>query len=47
MQISLREIVDIFQVSEKVIQEWIAKKQMPCVKVNEQYRFNYIPLLEC
>lgn len=46
MQIALREIVDVFQVSESRIQNWIDKKHMPCVKVSEQYRFNYITLLE-
>ncbi|OGW68532.1 MAG: hypothetical protein A2036_00790 [Omnitrophica bacterium GWA2_50_21] len=46
MQISVRDIVKIFQVEEKTIYFWIAKKQMPCVKMNEQYRFNYIELLE-
>lgn len=46
MQISVRDIVKIFQVEEKTIYAWIAKKQMPCVKMNEQYRFNCIELLE-
>ncbi|MBI3313568.1 MAG: PTS sugar transporter subunit IIA [Candidatus Omnitrophica bacterium] len=46
MQISVRDIVRIFQVEEKTIYGWIAKKRMPCMKVNEQYRFNYIELLE-
>ena len=46
MQISVRDLIKIFQVEEKTIYAWIAKKQMPCVKVNEQYRFNYVELLE-
>lgn len=46
MQISVRDIMRIFQVEEKTIYAWIAKKQMPCVKVNTQYRFNYVELLE-
>ncbi|MBI4971774.1 MAG: PTS sugar transporter subunit IIA [Candidatus Omnitrophica bacterium] len=46
MQISVRDIIRFFQVEEKTIYHWIAKKQMPCVKVNEQYRFNYVELLE-
>ena len=46
MQISVLEIIKTFQVEEKTIYEWIAKKKMPCMKVNEQYRFNPIELLE-
>lgn len=46
MQLTLRNILQIFQVSEKVVNEWIDKKKMPCVKINERYRFNYIHLLE-
>lgn len=46
MQISVRDIVKIFRVEEKTIYDWIAKKRMPCLKVNDQYRFNYIELLE-
>lgn len=46
MQISVLDIMKIFEVEEKTIYDWIAKKKMPCVKVNEQYRFNTIGLLE-
>lgn len=46
MQISVLEIIKIFQVEEKTIYDWISKKQMPCLKVNGQYRFNYVELLE-
>lgn len=46
MQISVLDIMKIFQAEEKTIYGWIAKKQMPCAKINEQYRFNTIELLE-
>ena len=46
MQISVLDIMRMFRVEEKVIYDWIAKKKMPCMKVNEQYRFNTIELLE-
>lgn len=46
MQISILDIMRTFQVEEKTIYDWIAKKKMPCVKVNEQYRSNPIELLE-
>ena len=45
MQISVLDIMRIFQIEEKTIYGWIAKKHMPCVKINEQYRFNTIELL--
>ena len=46
MQISVLDIMRIFQAEENTIYDWIAKKRMPCVKVNDQYRFNSIELLE-
>jgi len=46
MQLTFRDILKIFQVSEKTVQGWINKKGMPCVIANEQYCFNYINLLE-
>lgn len=46
MQISVLDIMRIFEVEEKTIYDWIAKKRMPCIKANEQYRFNYIELLD-
>ena len=46
MQLTFRDIMRIFKAPEHVVQEWIEKKKMPCVKTNERYRFNYISLLE-
>jgi PTS system nitrogen regulatory IIA component len=46
MQLEFRDILRVFKVSEKTVQNWIDKKKMPCVTANEQYRFNYINLLE-
>ncbi|PIQ85161.1 MAG: PTS fructose transporter subunit IIA [Candidatus Omnitrophica bacterium CG11_big_fil_rev_8_21_14_0_20_45_26] len=46
MQILVRDLIKIFQVEEKKIRAWISKKSMPCMKVNDQYRFNYVELLE-
>ena len=46
MQLSFRDILRIFKVSENVVHDWINKKKTPCVVANEQYRFNYINLLE-
>lgn len=46
MQLKFRDILRVFQVPEKTVRDWIDKKHMPCVIANEQYRFNYIHLLE-
>ena len=46
MQLTINDIVRIFDVSEQTVNGWIDKKNMPCVKANEQYRFNYIELLD-
>lgn len=46
MQLTINDIVRTFEVSEQTVAGWIDKKNMPCVKANEQYRFNYIELLD-
>src|SRR3989338_4595588 len=46
MQLTFRDILRVFAVPEKTVRDWIGKKGMPCVMANEQYRFNYINLLE-
>ncbi|MDO8580505.1 MAG: PTS sugar transporter subunit IIA [Candidatus Omnitrophota bacterium] len=46
MELTINDIVKIFAVSEERVNNWIEKKNMPCIKANEQYRFNYIELLD-
>ena len=46
MELTINDIVKIFSVTEKTVNGWIEKKNMPCIKANEQYRFNYIELLD-
>ncbi len=46
MNLTINDIVEIFAVPEQTVNGWIEKKNMPCVKANEQYRFNYIELLD-
>lgn len=46
MELTINNIVKIFAVSEQTVNGWIEKKKMPCIKANEQYRFNYIELLD-
>jgi nitrogen PTS system EIIA component len=46
MELAVNDIVALFNVSEQIVNQWITKKEMPCIKVDQQYRFNYIELLE-
>lgn len=46
MELTINDIVEIFAVSEETVNTWIEKKKMPYIKANEQYRFNYIELLD-
>ena len=46
MELTINDIVKIFAVPEQTVNAWIEKKKMPCIKANEQYRFNYIELLD-
>ncbi len=46
MELTINDIVNVFAVSEGTVRDWIEKKKLPCIKANEQYRFNYIELLD-
>jgi nitrogen PTS system EIIA component len=40
MELKIKEIVDLLQVSEKTVYRWIKDKKIPCYRINHQYRFN-------
>jgi len=46
MQLGVRDVARILNVSEKSIYRWIHSGQLPAYKVNDQYRFNRAELLE-
>lgn len=46
MQLGVRDVARILNVSEKSIYRWIQQGQLPAYKVNDQYRFNRAELLE-
>lgn len=46
MQLSVRDVSSILNLSEKTIYQWIKQRKLPCHQVNEQYRFNRAELLE-
>lgn len=46
MQLSVREVANLLNVSERKIYAWIKDGSLPAYHVNEQYRFNRAELLE-
>jgi len=46
MQLTVRDVSTLLQVSEKTIYRWINQGILPAYRVNEQYRFNRAELLE-
>jgi len=40
MNLKIKDIVDLLQVSEKTIYRWIKDKKIPAYRINHQYRFN-------
>ncbi len=46
MQLGVRDVSRLLNVSEKTIYRWISRGVLPAYRVNEQYRFNRAELLE-
>jgi len=46
MELRVRDVANILNVSERKIYAWIKDGNMPAYRVNEQYRFNRAELLE-
>lgn len=46
MQLTVSEAARLLQVDEKSVRNWIRKKGLPAVKINDQYRLNRVDLLE-
>lgn len=46
MQLIVRDVANIFGVTEKTIYRWIKSGELPAYKVLDQYRFNRAELLE-
>jgi PTS system nitrogen regulatory IIA component len=40
MELKIKDIVDLLQVSEKTVYRWIKEKKIPCYRIQHQYRFN-------
>src|SRR5947207_6148849 len=46
MQLGVREVSKLLNVSEKTIYRWVGQGMLPAYRVNEQYRFNRADLRE-
>lgn len=46
MQLTVRDVTRLLNVSEKTVYRWISQGTLPAYRINEQYRFNRAELLE-
>src|SRR6266446_9107793 len=46
MQLGVRDVSKLLNVSEKTIYRWVGQGILPAYRVNDQYRFNRAELLE-
>jgi PTS system nitrogen regulatory IIA component len=46
MELTVRDVAKLLNVSEKTVYRWIQGSELPAYKVHEQYRFNRAELLE-
>lgn len=46
MQLIVRDVAQLFNVSEKTVYRWIDQGILPAYRINDQYRFNRAELLE-
>jgi PTS system nitrogen regulatory IIA component len=46
MQLTVRDVASLLNVSEKTIYRWIKAREIPAYRINEQYRFHRAELLE-
>lgn len=46
MQLQVKDVAKLFSVSEKTIYRWIDQDGLPAFRINKQYRFNRVEILE-
>jgi len=46
MQITVREVAELLNISEKTVYRWIDERKLPGYRLNGQYRFHRAELLE-
>lgn len=40
MELRIKDIIELLEVSEKTVYRWIKERKIPCYRINHQYRFN-------
>lgn len=40
MDLKIKDVINLLQVSEKTLYRWIKEKKIPCYRINHQYRFS-------
>jgi PTS system nitrogen regulatory IIA component len=40
MELKIKDIINLLQISEKTVYRWIKEKKIPCYRINHQYRFS-------
>lgn len=46
MQLTLPDVVRLFEVTENTVRNWINQDNLPCEVIDDRYRFNQVELLE-
>jgi PTS system nitrogen regulatory IIA component len=46
MQLTIRDVSELLNISERTIYRWIKQKTIPAYKIHDQYRFNKAELME-
>ncbi|MBI4845011.1 MAG: PTS sugar transporter subunit IIA [Candidatus Omnitrophica bacterium] len=46
MQLSVKDLSKLLNVTEKTIYRWIKKRKIPVYRIHEQYRFNRVEILD-
>jgi nitrogen PTS system EIIA component len=46
MELSIKDMVELLQVSEKTIRKWVENKEIPAYKIDNGYRFNKAEISE-
>lgn len=46
MNLSVRDVSELLNVSEKTIYRWIRERNMPVIRIQDQYRFSRVELME-
>jgi nitrogen PTS system EIIA component len=45
MQLGVREVAELLNVSEKTVYRWLKQGKLPAYKINDQYRIHRAELL--